>query len=154
MNYVIATKVTRNIRVFLKRLDLQYAAGAAEPGVTVSAKLQASSMIRFQVSLQQLTQSDYLACKIEKSIKGHGWSTENCNYRGHMKIDLFLLFIWLNNTGTREFKIHFNINENTRDVWFYVAFLRGYYSQWLRRHGEKEWQKRCIFYWIITHFNV
>lgn len=72
MNYVIATKVTRNIRVFLKRLDLQYAAGAAEPGVTVSAKLQASSMIRFQVSLQQLTQSDYLACKIEKSIKGHG----------------------------------------------------------------------------------
>lgn len=33
-----------------------------------------------------------------------------------MKIDLFLLVIWLNNTETREFKIKFNINGNTREI--------------------------------------
>lgn len=33
-----------------------------------------------------------------------------------MKIDRFLLVIWLNNTGTKEFKIKFNINGNTREV--------------------------------------
>lgn len=33
-----------------------------------------------------------------------------------MKTDLFLLVIWLNNTKTREFKIKFNINGNTREV--------------------------------------